>query len=196
MSTGVPTDTNKVIFTGENPGIKLMDTDEQTVLTAASFWRTILSPVGPGCVLFIQSKDFTNGEWAIWSDNIALARWFQTTQLTASTPADTTIPVVSAAFESSGDANYFWTETATSSTGDILEMTWTDIGDPLVIHNLPAKDKYGVISTLIPTGESRLTLNGVQASGKAYPTKRPDGIPWSTSFLAFSETWTKLRANL
>ena len=93
MSTGVPTDTNKVIFTGEpparppptprpfhcpspplacalvvaahgrpalmscllllcdtvdtgeNPGIKLLADDEETVLTHASFWRTILSPV-------------------------------------------------------------------------------------------------------------------------------------------------------
>ena len=84
--------------------------------------------MGPGCVLFIQSEDFTGGEWAIWSDNIAMARWFQTTQLTASTPDDTDIPVVLASFESSGDPNYFWTETCTSSTGNILEMTFTDIG--------------------------------------------------------------------
>ena len=33
------------VDTGENPGIKLLADDEETVLTHASFWRTILSPV-------------------------------------------------------------------------------------------------------------------------------------------------------
>ena len=51
-------------------------------------------------------------------------------------------------------------------------------------------------STLIPAGESRLTLNGVQATGKAYPSTRPDGTPFSSSFLAFSESWTELRPKL
>ena len=109
---------------------------------------------------------------------------------------DTAIPVVSATFESSGDPNYFWTETCTSSTGDILEMTWSSIGEPLIIHQLPTADGYGVVSTLIPAGESRLTLNGVQATGRAYPSTRPDGTPFSSSFLAFSESWTELRPKL
>eukprot|EP01052_Picozoa_sp_SAG31_P020206 SAG31_NODE_1509_length_8062_cov_6.974884_9_plen_213_part_00 len=137
LQTSIPVDNTTARAAGENPGIKLLDTDEETVLTAASFWRTILSPMGPGCVLFIQSKDFTGDEWSIWSDNIAMARWFQKTQLTPSTPKDLTTPVVSATFESSGDPNYFWTETCTSSTGDIIEMTWTDIGGACAVRPVP-----------------------------------------------------------
>jgi hypothetical protein len=93
-------------------------------------------------VLFIESKDFTDG-WAIYSDNIAMARWFQTTQLTASTPSDTTIPVIEASFESSGDPRDYWTETCTSQN-EVIEMTWTGILDPVINHTQAAPDAFGV----------------------------------------------------
>ena len=92
---------------------------------------------------------------------------------------DTAIPVVSATFESSGDPNYFWTETCTSSTGDILEMTWSGIGEPLIIHQLPTADGYGVVSTLIPAGESRRQRSAAAAGAKAElePEPKPEREP-------------------
>ena len=93
-------------------------------------------------MLFIESKDFTDG-WAIYSDNIAMARWFQTTQLTASTPSDTTIPVIESSFESSGDPRDYWTETCTSQN-EAIEMTWTGILDPVINHTQAAPDAFGV----------------------------------------------------
>jgi hypothetical protein len=37
-----------------------------------------------------------------------------------------------------------------------------------------------------------VTVNGVQAKGRPFPTKR-EGRPFSTCALAFSESWTETR---
>ena len=44
--------------------------------------------------------------------------------------------------------------------------------------------------------EARLTINGVQAAGQAWPTERGGGTYGSTSCLAFSESWTEPAAKL
>ena len=110
MSTADP---NVVIVTGENPFIRLSVTDSDDYTTNASFWRIIFSPAGPGHVLYLKSE-LTENKWRIYADNIAMARWLQTTvqgMLNAEL-VDTTIPVVDAEFSKSGDPRYFWTERA------------------------------------------------------------------------------------
>jgi hypothetical protein len=42
---------------------------------------------------------------------------------------------------------------------------------------------------LVPALGGRLSINGVQASGQPWPRER-EGRPFSTSALAFSESWT------
>ena len=46
--------------------------------TNASFWRIITCPAGPGHVLYMKSE-LTDDRWRIYSDNIAMARWLQST---------------------------------------------------------------------------------------------------------------------
>jgi hypothetical protein len=92
-------DPNQLILTGENPFIRLSETDGAPFSTNASFWRIILSPAGPGHVLYIKSE-LTNDRLKIYSDNIAMARWLQSTvqgMLNAET-ADASIPVIDATF--------------------------------------------------------------------------------------------------
>ena len=87
-------DPNKTILTGENPFIRLSLKDGDPNSTDASYWRIIFSPAGPGHVLYLKSE-LTEGRWRIYSDNIAMARWLQTTvqgMLNAEL-SDTTIPV-------------------------------------------------------------------------------------------------------
>ena len=67
-------DPNRLILTGENPFIRLSETDGGTITTNASFWRVLISPAGAGHVLYLKS-DFTQDRWKIYSDNIAMARW-------------------------------------------------------------------------------------------------------------------------
>jgi hypothetical protein len=187
-------DPNSVILTGENPFIRLSETDGAANTTNASFWRIIFSPSGPGHVLYFNSE-LTQNRWRIYSDNIAMARWLQSTvqgMLNAEL-ANTSIPVTEAEFSKSGDPRYFWTERLVTGTEDIA-LTWYDIGEPLLIHTQPNADgrRYGVCTVLIPALSARLTCNGVHAVGKAWPRER-EGRPFSTCALAFSESWTDAR---
>ncbi len=187
-----PIDPNRVMLTGENPFIRLSEADDGPVTTDASFWRILFSPAGPGHVLYLKSELTADG-WRIYSDNIAMARWLQTTvqgSLNEET-ADTEIPVVDAIFDRSGDVRSFWTEIV-SSYEEEVQLTWFEIGDPLLIHTTPGERPYGVATVLVPALGARLTVNGVQAKGRAWPRDR-GGRPFSTCALAFSESWTESR---
>ncbi len=187
-------DPNRVILTGENPFIRLSETDGGPLTTNASFWRIILCPAGPGHVLYLKSE-LTENRWRIYSDNIAMARWLQGTVQGMLNPetADIAIPVVEAEFEKSGDPHYFWTEEVIGRE-DELTLTWYQLGDPLLIHSAPGDDgrRYGVSTLLLPALGSRLMRNGVEAAGRPWPRER-EGRPFSTCALAFSESWTEPR---
>ena len=188
-------DPNKLILTGENPFIRLSPTDGAPNTTNASFWRIILCPAGPGHVLYIKSQ-LTDDRWRIYSDNIAMARWLQSTvqgMLNAEL-ADQTIPAIDAEFSKSGDARDFWTERLVTTEEEIA-LTWYSIGEPLLIHTQPNAEPgrpYGVCTVLIPALGARLSRNGIQAVGRPWPRER-EGRPFSTCALAFSESWTAAR---
>ena len=191
----MPADPNRVILTGENPFVRLSVNDGEPFTTNASFWRIITCPAGPGHVLYLNSE-LTGSRWRIYSDNIAMARWLQTTVQGMLNPetADTTIPVVDAEFSKSGDPRDFWTESLFAHDEEIA-LTWYQISEPLLIHTEPNAEPgrpYGVCTLLIPALGARLTRNGVEAAGRPWPRDR-EGRPFSTCALAFSESWTEAR---
>jgi hypothetical protein len=147
-------------------------------------------------VLYLKSE-LTEGLWRIYSDNIAMARWLQSTVQGMLNPElkDLTIPVIDAEFSKSGDPRYFWTERVVSIDEEVL-LTWHDIGDPLLIHTQPNAEPnprpYGVCTVLVPALSARLTVNGEQAAGQPWKRER-EGRPFSTCALAFSESWTEMR---
>jgi len=189
-------DPNQVLCCGENPFIRLSETCDGPETTIASFWRNVLSPAGPGHVLYLKSE-LTEGRWRIWSDNIAMARWLQNTIQGVLNPelADLSIPVEEAKFDKAGDPDRFYVEYVTAQDA-ALSLTWHDLGDPLMIHTSPGigpnERPYGVNTVLIPAAGTRLTLNGAQAGGMSWPRER-DGRLFSTSALAFCESWTEKR---
>ena len=188
-------DPNRLILTGENPFIRLSETDGAPFTTNASYWRILHCPAGPGHVLYIKSE-LTGDRTRIYSDNIAMARWLQSTvqgMLNAET-ADQAIPVTEAVFSKEGDPRYFWTERIEAWDEEIA-LTWYNIGEPLLIHTQPNAEpgrRYGVCTVLIPALGARLTRNGTQAVGRAWARER-EGRPFSTCALAFSESWTEAR---
>ena len=188
-------DEHRVILTGENPFIRLSETDGAPTSTEASFWRVIFSPAGPGHVLYLRSR-LTDDQLRIYSDNIALARWLQETvqgMLNEAT-RDPSIPVIDAEFERHGDMRSYWTESLDSAEEEI-SLTWYDLGDPLLVHTAPGEPAgrpYGVCTVLIPARGARLTVNWEHASGLPWPRER-EGRPFSTCALAFSESWTEPR---
>jgi hypothetical protein len=188
-------DPNRLILTGENPFIRLSATDGAPNSTNASFWRILLCPAGPGHVLYLKSE-LTDDRWRIFSDNIAMARWLQSTVQGMLSPetADQSIPVTDAEFSKSGDARDFWTERLVTLDEEIT-LTWYRIGEPLLIHTQPNAEPgrpYGVCTVLIPALGARLSRNGIQAVGHPWPRER-EGRPFSTCALAFSESWTATR---
>ena len=188
-------DPNRVILTGENPFLRLSETDSDDYTSNASFWRIVFCPAGPGHVLYLKSE-LTDNRWRIYSDNIAMARWLQSSvqgMLNAET-ANEAIPVIDAEFSKSGDPAYYWTEQIVTLDEEI-SLTWHGFGDPMLIHTQPNSEPgrpYGVCTVFKPAQEARLSLNGVQAVGRAWPRER-EGRPFSTCALAFSESWTESR---
>ena len=147
-------------------------------------------------MLYLKSE-LTEGQWRIWSDNIAMAQWLQSTvqgMLNAELK-DLAIPITDAEFTKSGDPRYFWSERVQSFDEEVL-LTWHEIGDPLLIHTHPNEEPnpraYGVCTVLVPALAARLTLNGKQAKGRPWKRDR-EGRPFSTCALAFSESWTETR---
>ena len=59
---------------------------------------------------------------------------------------------------------------------EAIDLTWYDIGDPLLIHTEPGERPYGVCTVLIPALGARLTCDDVQAKGKPFATTR-EGQP-------------------
>ena len=143
-------------------------------------------------MLYLLSE-LTGGEWRIYSDNLAMARWLQRTVQGELNPAlaDTSIPVVEASFATPKNMlPHYWQETLTADS-EVIQMTWGNVGEPLLMNNAPGTTySYGVCSNLIPAAEARLTINGIQAMGSTWALER-DGRPFGTSCLAFSESWTE-----
>ena len=187
-------DINRVIVTGENPFIRLSETDGGPNTTEASYWRVFYSPAGIGHVLYIKGE-LTAKRWRIYSDNLKLTRWLQQTVqgILNAELKDEGIPVIDATFGKSGDPMESWTETV-SADGEEIALTWHEAGDPLLIHTQPGDGgrKYGLSTILIPVPRASITLNGVSATGKVWPRER-EGRPFSTCALAFAESWTEKR---
>ena len=135
--TTSPIDPNRVLLTGENPYIRLSETDGGPAITDASFWRILFSPGGPGHVLFLQSE-LTGDQPRVYTDNIQMTRWLQAEIQGRINPAfgDLEIPGREASFHSSGDLRSFWTEEI-SSQDEEISLTWYDLGEPFLSHSVP-----------------------------------------------------------
>ena len=190
--TTSPIDPNRILLTGENPYIRLSETDDGPTTTDASFWRILFSPGGPGHVLFLQSE-LTGNEPRIYTDNIQMTRWLQGEiqgRINANF-GNPEIPAVEASFGSAGDMRSYWTENVKAGDEEI-SLTWYDLGEPFLSHTFPGNNPerpHGVATVLIPANGARVTINGNFAKGRPFPRQR-ESRTHSTCALAFSESRT------
>jgi hypothetical protein len=180
-----------VQLTGENSFIRLHSGQGGPLTTRASHWRVLLSPGGPGHVLYFKS-DVTNDEVRIYSDNIMLARWLQAQIETRLFPefGNESIPVVDGLFSKSGDGQSFWTETIETDE-ETIALTWYDFVDPIMLRTQEGTrpgNPWGVYTCFVPAKRAQITLNGAVAKGIALPEQRGPSAS-STACLAWSETW-------
>jgi hypothetical protein len=186
-------DANRVILIGENSVIRLSRNDSDSFTTNASFWRILWSLGGPGHVLYLNSE-LTGNHWRIYSDNIAMARWLQSTVvgMIHAELRDANIAVSDAQFGRSGDARDFWTERLDARNEQIL-MTWYRLGEPFLVHTQPNATPgrpYGMCTVLVPAQGARLTRDGIEAEGRPWPRER-EGRHSSTCVLGLCESWTE-----
>jgi hypothetical protein len=190
-----PVDPNAVLMTGENSFIRLSSDGGKTQTDRVSHWRVLWCPAGAGHVLFMQST-LTDGRVRVYGDNIAVARWLQSSIETLLFPAfaDTTLPVIAAAFERCGGPWSTATETVVAADARIT-LSWYDCIEPFVLHAPPGfNDRpIGVFSTFFPARAAQLEMNGRVAAGKVWPEMRGDR-QGSSACLAWSETWVKPRS--
>jgi hypothetical protein len=189
-----PVDPNAVLMTGENSFIRLSSDGGTTLTDRASHWRVLWCPAGGGHALFLQST-LTGGQVKIYSDNIAVARWLQTSieKLLFPAFADTSVPVIAARFDRHGGPWSTATETVTATDARVT-MSWYDCIEPFVLHAPPGfNDRpIGVFSTFFPARSAQAEINGMVASNKPWPEMRGDRQS-SSACLAWSETWVKPR---
>ena len=164
-------DVNSVIVTGENSVIRLNKNDSDAFTTYASFWRILTSPAGPGNVLYLKSE-VTEDRWRIYSDNIAMARWLQSTVVGAISTElrDPAISVADAEFSKSGNGRDFWTERL-DARDERIALTWYKLGEPFLVHTQPnsvPSRPYGMCTVLVPALGARLTRNGIEAEGRPW----------------------------
>jgi len=189
-----PVDPNAVLMTGENSFIRLSSDGGKTQTDRVSHWRVLWCPAGAGHVLFMQST-LTDGRVRVYGDNIAVARWLQSSIETLLFPAfaDTTLPVIAAVFERCGGPWSTATETVVAADARIT-LSWYDCIEPFVLHAPPGfNDRpIGVFSTFFPARAAQLEMNGRVAAGKVWAEMRGDR-QGSSACLAWSETWVKPR---
>jgi len=189
-----PVDPNAVLMTGENSFIRLSPDGGKTQSDRVSHWRVLWCPAGAGHALFIQSQ-LTDGRVRIYGDNIAVARWLQSTIESLLFPAfaDTTLPVVAAAFARRGGPWSTTTETVVAA-GPRVTLSWYDCIEPFVLHAPPGFNNrpIGVFSTFFPARAAQLEIDGRVATGSVWPETRGDRQA-SSACLAWSETWVKPR---
>jgi len=171
-------DTNRVILTGENSVIRLSDNDSDSFTTNATFWRILSSPGGPGHVLYLKSE-LTEARWRIYADNIAMARWLQSTVLGViyAELLDLTIAVTDAQFSKSGDAHDFWTERLATRDEEVT-LTWYQMGEPFLVHTQPNAipgRPYGMCTVLVPAlgRRSRHARCGYRHQRRIVPARHP-----------------------
>ena len=186
-----PIDPNRVVFTGENSFLRLKVDAKSEETTNCSHWRALLSPHGPGHVLFVRS-DATDGRIKVYSDNVEFARWVQVLEGVVNRKpfSDQSLPIVTARFSRAGDTRSGYSEIAESAEGRVV-LNWHEIGQPYIMRvepNNPMTGAWGVYSCLIPAASASLSVNGRAATGATFPEAMA-GHPSSMSCIAWSETW-------
>jgi len=192
-----------VEWSGENPGISLKDTPDGPFVTAASFFRIVLSPHGGGhALMLMMSPQDANPPPArgnyCFHDNEKLARYLVSDFVShfgawKDTPGLRNLvyrPLDSV--ESSGDPASTYSETVKS--GDLtVRLTWSGLGKAFCFALPPDKSatgKHFMPSLFVPCADASVAVNGKALPGKPAPREMA-GHSITTAFLAFSETWIR-----
>lgn len=191
----------RVDWTGENPGIVLVDAAGKPTAMAL-FFRIVWSPVGRGTVLMLYgSPDSVEGTEAapnvLVSDNPRLSEFLRTGFLAdledfANCPAYRGLAHRDLeTCRTSGDPTGTRYVETVSSRGLVVELVWEGLEEPKALELPPALTGTGahtMFSLLVPAQRGRIIVNGRDLPG-ATGSRVQAGFETTTAFLYFSETW-------
>ena len=206
----------KVYLTGENPVIKLLDKPGGNVLTFASYWRIVWSPVGPGHVCYITTGDGKSpGDLRVaLTDNRKLYDYITANIMAPvldKAIAERPYAPVAATFDDPGRGTFVANDAAAKGDGSgaggstmserritarsnkyTVVLVWRDFGEPFQLDTPVggAANPFGVTSLFIPAKGANVLINEKRAAGNVYPQMRGPAQS-SSAFLAFSESWVK-----
>lgn len=197
----------QVIFSGENPELRLFREGTEEMVAIASYWQCSYSTYGQGQALFVWTSPEGTGlgaqsRHALYADNLPLARFlaqtlvhqfdgFKTLEISTLTP----IPArLVRAVDTHRDYRVFC-----YSEQDTLELMWGPVLDyrlpqsyPNLFNHPEHETRYDVSTMICPCSDGRLSINGQAAVGQV--THYHDGTRHrSSAFLAYSETWVEHR---
>ncbi len=189
----------KVVFSGENPGLTLMKPGTEERVAAAGYWRCVYSEHGEGNALLIWADPEGSGlgalaPHAIYTDNPGVAR-LVTERFTRyfnnfKDLGFESVDLTPARFSQDSDSR--WYHRIVCNPGDrVIELTWWDVLAYNVVerenHQL-GDTKWRLTTLICPCGGAAISVNNQRAEGE--PSVKRDEMISSSSFLAFSETWS------
>lgn len=187
-----------VIFTGENPGLTLHTPGGDGIAVAASYWRCTYSEHGEGNALIIRVDTPEHGRWvAIYADNAAMGR-FVTDTMTQyfGDFKDMGFPSVAirpARFFQESDSRRYH-RVVCHGEDHAIEMVWREVVDRqlLQVSEMALGPSHFDLATVIcPCAAATVTIDDTPIAGDVRVSTNASGLPSSSAFLAFAETWVQ-----
>ena len=194
-----------IIWTGENPYIRLFDRESGRVVTSISLFRIVYSAqYGNGHALFLMSDLDANGfspkdDYCFClTDNLVLANWLKEEVVIGYTgfrdmPDEySAMPIIQTKdFCSTGDPRHSWTETV-KAEGIEIALTWNSLETPFYAE-IPSAEWPNTVCTVLQASRNvDVLINGKSPKGHI---KNEDfyGKSSTSCCLAFSETWLSVK---
>ncbi len=190
-----------VVFSGENPGLTLFRKDSEIAVARASYWRCVYSEEGEGNALLIWVDPEHSGlgdlaPHAIFADNTGVAR-LVTDRFTRHFDGFNQLgfeniePEYARFFQ---DSDSRWYHRVTVNDGSkVIELVWWDVMEQQLRQRSGMElgpSTWELATVICPCESAEIRVSNQPVDGEVHSGTNDDGA-FSSSFLAFSETWAE-----